>query len=115
VTRSQSDHATVVAPVGEIDISTIELLNAELAIGADRPERPLVLDLGGVSFMDSTGLRTLVHAANAAAQRPQAFAVFRVPPAVKRVLEVTKLDTHFREVADLEPATLAAITASTTP
>jgi anti-sigma B factor antagonist len=112
VTRSQSDYATVIAPVGEIDISTIGLLNVEIAAATGTPERPLVVDLNGVSFMDSTGLRTLVEAANGAAQRAQAFAVFRVPPAVKRVLQITKLEAHFHEVADLEPATLTAIRSS---
>ena len=109
VARSQSDYATVLAPIGEIDISTIGLLNVELAAATSTPERALVVDLEGVSFMDSTGLRTLVEAASGAAQRAQAFAVFRVPPAVKRVLQITKLETHFHEVPDLEPATLTAI------
>jgi anti-anti-sigma factor len=114
VGHSRDEHGTVVAVVGEIDISTVELLNRELAVAADADAGPLIVDLGGVVFMDSTGLRTLVEAADGAERRSQGFALYRVPMAVGRVLQVTKLDARFHEVPDLEPATLAAIRTSGT-
>src|SRR5882757_8598191 len=48
----------IVQPHGELDLATVETLRAALD-GIERAGR-LVLDLRGLSFIDSTGLRLLV-------------------------------------------------------
>jgi anti-sigma B factor antagonist len=54
----------VVAPSGELDCATVDRLDAAVddlvAAGWDS----IVLDLRGLSFMDSTGLRAMVRQAN---------------------------------------------------
>jgi anti-anti-sigma factor len=50
--------ATIVV-VGEIDMSTCDLLREEVEIAVARCER-VNLDLGGVDFMDSTGIACLL-------------------------------------------------------
>ena len=54
----QRDDVVIVRPRGELDLATVETLSAAL----DRIDRAgrLVLDLRGLSFIDSTGLRLLV-------------------------------------------------------
>ena len=57
----EPDRATVrVRPVGELDLETVPLVDAELAelwsVGFTR----LVVDLRSVTFLDSTGLRMLL-------------------------------------------------------
>lgn len=117
VTCRSLEGATVITPVGEIDISTIELVRGPLTIAVrdGLPEAPVVIDLSGVSFMDSTGLRTIVDASDSARSRHQRLVLFGVPRPVERVLEVTKLDTRFPRIADLESATLAALAAAGEP
>ncbi|HLH13604.1 MAG TPA: STAS domain-containing protein [Solirubrobacteraceae bacterium] len=48
---------------GELDLSTISLLaeHVESQLAGGSPPVAFVLDLGGVTFMDSSGLRTLIE------------------------------------------------------
>jgi stage II sporulation protein AA (anti-sigma F factor antagonist) len=52
------DGVTIVKPRGDLDVATADVLHAALD-GIAHPER-LVLDLRGLSFIDSTGLHLLV-------------------------------------------------------
>jgi anti-sigma B factor antagonist len=52
------DDVAFVRPQGELDLATVESLRAALD-GIENAER-LVLDLRGLTFLDSTGLRLLV-------------------------------------------------------
>jgi len=63
----------------------------------------LVVDLSEVDFMDSTGLYALVVAYRQAREVGSSLCVARAQPAVRRVLEITKLDVlleHHDDVAD---------------
>ena len=53
------DEVAIVRARGELDVATVETLRAELDGIADA--RRLVVDLRGVSFIDSTGLHLLVR------------------------------------------------------
>ena len=57
-----SDGAVHVKPRGELDIATAGLLEAGLLRAEATSAPTVVLDLAGVSFIDSTGLRTLLSA-----------------------------------------------------
>jgi anti-anti-sigma factor len=46
---------------GEIDITTVDLL-AEWLAAAAALERPIVIDLAGVTFLGSTGVQALLRA-----------------------------------------------------
>ncbi|WP_243753974.1 anti-sigma factor antagonist [Labedaea rhizosphaerae] len=63
VVRRIVDGALVVAAEGEVDLNTAPALNAAIARGIDQAgEGPCVVDLTGVSFLDSAGLTALLHA-----------------------------------------------------
>ena len=49
----------------------------------------IVVDLGGLSFMDSSGLRVLVEAHRTAGARGIELDVIPGPPAVRRIFEIT--------------------------
>ena len=59
VSRDVGDQ-TVVEVAGEIDVATADTLRERLGTLIDRQHVDLVVDLRGVSFMDSTGLGLLV-------------------------------------------------------
>jgi anti-sigma B factor antagonist len=84
------DDATIVRPRGALDIATAGTLHAALN-GIDRAEH-LVLDLRGLSFIDSTGLHLLV-ALHQRAQR-EGFELALVAPAapVDRAIQLCGLD-----------------------
>jgi anti-sigma B factor antagonist len=45
---------------GEIDIASVPELEREIGLAAELGPSEIVLDMGGVSFIDSTGLRLLL-------------------------------------------------------
>jgi anti-anti-sigma factor len=87
---------------GELDISSAP--QVEEALGRIESERPglLVIDLRGLDFMDSTGLRTVVSADARAREDGRRLAVVRGREAVDRIFTVTRLDEHL-DLVD-EPA-----------
>jgi anti-sigma B factor antagonist len=97
-TELRSDRLHV-ALAGEVDIANASSLEAELAgIQAD-PVRTLVLDLRGVTFIDSTGLRTLIAADERARSSGGRLLVVRGAEAVDRAFAVTQLDRRL-EIVD---------------
>jgi anti-sigma B factor antagonist len=84
--------AVVVALAGEFDLAGIQRFEAELGrLEAESPE-VLVVDLTGLEFMDSSGLRALVMADQRARKAERRLAIVPGPPAVRRVFEITALD-----------------------
>jgi anti-anti-sigma factor len=53
------------------------------------------MDLGRLTFCDSTGLRGLVHLRSAQTQAGRTFRIVRVHPRVLRVLELTHTASLF--------------------
>jgi anti-anti-sigma factor len=81
-----------VAVAGEIDLSTADVLRAELlrALSARLPHR-MEVDLAGVTFMDCGGLTVLVVAGKAAARTGCRLQITNPQPIVRRVLDLTGL------------------------
>jgi anti-sigma B factor antagonist len=77
---------------GELDIATTpkvrRVLHDLLAESAD----PLVVDLGGVGFMDSSGLAVLVSGHKRACVQGTPYAVSRLRPPVAKVFALTHAD-----------------------
>lgn len=98
VTRRPSGEAVVVAPVGEIDLATVDELAQ--ALDAAREEAgSVVLDLREVTFMDSAGLRLVLEASRAGG----AFAVVRGPREVQRLFDLVGLDERRLTMLDQPP------------
>jgi anti-sigma B factor antagonist len=89
---------TTIVVRGELDLVTMPVLAAQLALAVrDRPGR-LVFDLSGTGFMDCGSARLIAAAGQWLPDggRP----VIRRPrPGVRRVLELTGLDAH----CEIEP------------
>ncbi len=86
---------------GELDIATAP--RADEALRGAEADRPglLAADLAGLSFMDSTGLRLIVAAAERAKEAGRRFVIVRGPDAVHRVLELTGVDAQLDVVNSL--------------
>jgi anti-anti-sigma factor len=79
---------TILRPSGELDIGTARKLESALAEGRKAGDR-VVLDLSRLEFIDSTGLRVIVHAAEAAQRERWELRLRQGPPAVRRVFELS--------------------------
>jgi anti-anti-sigma factor len=82
----------VLTVTGDVDLSSSRQLKAEIAGAAESldPDTELVVDLSGVAFLDSTGLRALLRGADAV-RAAGARLSFVLSPPVRRVLELTSL------------------------
>jgi anti-sigma B factor antagonist len=80
---------------GELDLSVrsdvVERVMGALAEQRPAPDR-LVVDLGEVSFCDSSGLGALLDIQRIAGDSGVSLALRAVPPAVDRLLELTDVD-----------------------
>jgi len=96
----------VIAPTGELDLSGAAVLETELdRLAGDSDVAAVVLDLRGLEFMDSSGLRLVVVADRRAREAGRRFALVRGGETVHRVFELTRMSDRLEFVAD--PAEVA--------
>jgi anti-sigma B factor antagonist len=89
----------VVATVtGEVDAATADTFEQDL-MPALAGSSSVVLDLSGVSFMDSSGLRALMKIHADVASRGGGIELSDTSSAVDRLLSVTGLDQQFSRPA----------------
>jgi anti-sigma B factor antagonist len=102
VTVDQDGTRAVVAVRGELDLATASQLESALLPGL-RDGGFAVLDLRGLEFMDSTGVRVIVAAHHAAQEHGGRLALVRTEPdgPVARVLEISGLDAVLNLVDDV--------------
>jgi anti-sigma B factor antagonist len=97
---SRDGRAARLRVLGALDLATVSSLAAEVAELRDAGLRRLVLDLSGLKFMDSTGLRCILDMDAAARQDGFSVALVRGPRAVQRVFDVTGTAAHLRFIDD---------------
>jgi anti-anti-sigma factor len=84
--------------MGELDVASAtdaqkRMLHLDLPRGGQ-----LVLDLSGLTFMDSTGIRAILQAEQYARMHGAELVVVRPPDSVMRVLELVGLDEQLELV-----------------
>jgi anti-sigma B factor antagonist len=92
----------LVSMEGELDISTADRLAEQVSLAVDT-DCPLVVDLTGCHFIDSTGLRCLLHAHRSLAGNEQPMGVVVHDGQVRKLLATTAIDLSvpvFDEVDD---------------
>jgi anti-sigma B factor antagonist len=87
------DAQGVITVHGDIDVAGGPILDA--AIRAQENGGPVVIDLGDVFFIDSSGLRSLLGASRRARDRETSVTLRRVGAEVLRLLEITGTTEHF--------------------
>ncbi|MEO0407214.1 MAG: STAS domain-containing protein [Cyanobacteria bacterium P01_A01_bin.135] len=100
--------ATIFRPAGRLDITTAWQFRLKLQEHIS-PERPhVIINLSDVSFVDSSGLTSLVAGMRDADEVNGSFRLCNVHSEAKLVLEVTMMDSVF-EIVPSEEDALAAI------
>ena len=87
------DGAGVLKVDGDIDMAAGPILRKALL--EQEEQGAIVLDLTGVSFIDSSGLRTLLDAARRAEERGDSLTLRSAGPEVRRLLEITGTTSKF--------------------
>lgn len=86
--------------VGELDLAAAPMLSEAIASCVLKRPVELVVDLGGVTFMDSSGLRVLIDGHRIATDNGVPLVLRQVPPQVQRVFELTGTSDLFEHQAD---------------
>lgn len=96
VNREEVTDAIVLTVEGSVDITSSPELRGELKAALDRKIPRIVVDMGDVTFVDSSGLATLIEAL----QRTQAYegqvVLCNLSQAVLGVFELANLDHIFK-------------------
>jgi anti-sigma B factor antagonist len=95
---------SIVRTTGEIDIATAPALRGELEASIDRRPDVVVVDLLGVTFMDSTALGVLVGALKRCREVDGSMRIAISDARVLRVFEITGLTELFSIFSTLDEA-----------
>jgi len=103
------DQITIVELVGDIDGNTAPEAQAKILTQADKPGSKLILDLGGVAYMSSAGLRLLLVIYRKIVGKGGKVVVANIPANIASIMEATGfLDLlMYRESVDAGIAALA--------
>lgn len=91
---TDGDH-TVLALRGELDAYTAPALDERVADLLARRRLDVVLDLSGTTFVDSSGLRTILTAQRQLCESGGSLGLRHPSEPVRRLLEITGLAGHF--------------------
>jgi anti-sigma B factor antagonist len=111
-TSSQADTAVITAD-GEIDLATVNTLRSAITQAMQQGAHHLTLDLDKVSYIDSSGLGTLIGAHKRLGSSGGTLTVWCSQPRILRLLSITGLDrvlTVTNRDDDFDPACLSEAT-----
>jgi anti-anti-sigma factor len=97
VETRQQDETAVVGLAGELDMAGASALERELG---QLETDTIIVDLRGLEFMDSSGLRAIVTSARRAHDAGRRFALIPGAAQVMRVFDITRMRERLEFVAD---------------
>lgn len=104
VNEKATDKGQVIEVVGEVDLTTVNMLREPLLSQVSKnPSQNVVVDLRGVDFIDSAGLALLVEARKRLATDGRTlYLIIAQGRQPERVLRLVRFDTIMRLVYDLK-------------
>lgn len=84
--------AVTLAARGEMDLATADIVHRELVKAEASDARRIILDLSGVEFIDSSGLKVLVYAARRSNSDSNRLAVMPGTGQVAKMLKLTGIE-----------------------
>lgn len=108
--RTTPDGRTVavLTPTGRLDITTAWQFRLKLQECISKVSSHVVVNLGQVNFIDSSGLTSLVAGMRDADKVKGTFRICKLHPEAKLVFEVTMMDSVF-EIFDTEETALESL------
>lgn len=104
IKSEKREQSLVISPSGDIDLMGSPTLRVELRKAAgEKPER-LVIDLSGVTYMDSSGVATLVEAMQITRRSNTKLVLCGMQDRVRSVFEIARLDSVFTIVPTMDAA-----------
>lgn len=104
-TTQDGNSVIVLTPAGRLDISTVWQFRLKLQESISKLSRHVIVNLGQVNFIDSSGLTSLVAGMRDADKVKGSFRICNLHPEAKLVFEITMMDTVF-EIFETEKEAL---------
>jgi anti-sigma B factor antagonist len=92
----QRDEQQTIVLKGELDMASAPLLESALSDACTGDVRDLVLDMSGVEFIDSSGLKAILHGKTLCERGQRAFSLTPATRPAQRVFEATGLVDRLR-------------------
>jgi anti-sigma B factor antagonist len=112
VRETNVDGFPVLAVSGELNINTAPDLRDHLVRHVKARQPRVTLDLSGLSFMDTSGLATLIESHLKAEKQGGALVLFGLQPPILEVFEITRVIDLFT-VKETQEQALAALREAT--
>ena len=89
------DKAAIVDVEGEIDLNCSQAFQLSLLEVLDKEPERVVINLAGVSYMDSSGIASLVKLLSRVRKAQMPLSLVNLTDRVRGVFEITRLDSVF--------------------
>lgn len=107
ISTSALPDGVLLTPRGDVDLARSPNLRKALAAASQSKPKRIVVDLGQVAYMDSSGVATLVEALQVARRNGTTLVLAALQPRVRSIMEIARLDTVFRIVDTTDAARTA--------
>jgi anti-sigma B factor antagonist len=107
ISRTTAGNVPIVAVTGEVDVYSAPALKDKITELIGSGETTLIVDLGGVAFLDSTGLGALVEGRTATADAGGSMPLVCGQERILKLFTITGLDGVFT----IHPTISAAVAA----
>ena len=104
IKSKEKENIGVIIVEGEVDMFTSPSLRDKLLPLFDKGVKGVIVDLSGVSFMDSSGIATLVEGLQWSKKDNKDFILTGLGTNVQNALSLTKLDNVFNIQKETEDA-----------
>jgi anti-sigma B factor antagonist/stage II sporulation protein AA (anti-sigma F factor antagonist) len=94
-TATNLGSAVLVVASGRIDLETAEAFKNELSTALAAAERALVIDLSGVDYISSAGLRSLMIVFKAGKAAGKSFAIAGLQPLLMEIFTISRFNLVF--------------------
>lgn len=92
----------ILSPIGEIDLGRAPAFREHLFTAQQKKPRRLIVDLGQVPYMDSSGVATLVEAMQTARRSGCKLVLCNMQARVRSIFEIARLDSVFTIVGSAD-------------
>src|SRR6266699_3580910 len=103
-TSPRRDRSNVLPLKGEIDLHVSPSVTASLNQKIDKKPERLVVDLSGVTYIDSAGLAALIQAMQKVEAYGGKFLLAGLQETVRSIFEISRLDQVFQIFPDADAA-----------
>jgi anti-sigma B factor antagonist len=95
IETTKTANETIITVEGDIDLYSSPELRTSVLKAVPKATAGVGIHLGGVSYMDSSGVATLVEGLRSAKEHGKTFALVAPSISVMKVLELARLDSIF--------------------